>query len=54
MLVDPEGNQITVEELVKLDDGDVPGAGDEEILAQNPDVAPDGMPDYMDDGMAEA
>ena len=54
VLVDPEGNQITVEELVKLDDGDVPGAGDEEILAQNPDVAPDGMPDYMDDGMAEA
>ena len=23
-------------------------------MAQNPDVAPDGMPDYMDDGLVEA
>jgi len=57
VLVDPDGNQITVEELVKLDSEDVPGTGlggDEDIMAQNPDVAPDGMPDYMDDGLVEA
>lgn len=53
VLVDPEGNMITVEQLVKLDEEDVPGT-DEDILAQNPDVAPDGMPDYMDDGLVEA
>ena len=55
VLMDPEGNQITIEELVTLDSEDMDsGAVDEQVLAENPDVAPDGMPDYMDDGLAEA
>ena len=55
VLMDPDGNQITIEELVTMDPDDMdPGVADEQVLAENPDVAPDGMPDYMDDGLAEA
>lgn len=54
VLMDAEGNQITVEELVSVEEDDLPVGGDDQILAENPDVAPDGMPDYMDDGLVEA
>ena len=52
VLVDADGNKITVAELIE-DDMSTQDQNNE-ILAQNPDVAPDGMPDYMDDGLDQA
>lgn len=53
VLVTPEGDMITVAELQEISADEMAMDGDQ-LLAQNPDVAEDGMPDYMDDGIVEA
>ena len=49
VIMDSEGNMATIEEIQQAHDEQYPGEPD--IYAQNPDVADDGMPDYMNDAI---
>ena len=56
VIMDSDGNMATIGEVrqAAAEDYQDSQSPDQQVYASNPDVAEDGMPDYMDDGMIDA